>query len=98
MSKLFHFLCKIYADPDGAKGREEGTVRLETGTIRGTSSVDRPPFASSARAITRRAYFWGVILLLHDPQLSIISLCARCPAVSARHGRSGGSYSIKNAT
>jgi len=76
MSKLFHFLCKIYADPDGAKGREEGTVRLETGTIRGTSSVDRPPFAPSARAITRRAYLWGVILQPHDPRNSQSSSCA----------------------
>ena len=53
---------KIYADPDGAKGREAGTVGLDTGTIRETSSVDRPPFAPSARAITRRVYFWGVTL------------------------------------
>ena len=50
---------KIYADPDGAKGREGGTVGLETGTIRGTSSVDRPLFAPSARGDYDARLFLG---------------------------------------
>ena len=89
----------IYSDPDGAKGREGGTVRLETGTIRGTSSVDRPPFAPSARGDYEARLFLGS----HSPirrHATLNHLPVRpLPCRLARHrGGSGGGANNQRCT